>query len=155
MYINKKRSTFLITILALSLLLSGCLISTKTHPTLITDDYNDLRIDKVNNYKIEVEFNPEKKIYTGKQVITYINNTGNILDEIFIHLYPNAFKSEDTAPFLYDDLNTKYKAEFQPGFIDLNKVKVDKKRVNYDIQSSGDTILKLKLNSPLKPEKKV
>ncbi|MBV1822416.1 hypothetical protein KUA25_30885, partial [Bacteroidales bacterium MSK.15.36] len=69
--------------------------------------------------------------------------------------YPNAFKSEDTAPFLYDDLNTKYKAEFQPGFIDLNKVKVDKKRVNYDIQSSGDTILKLKLNSPLKPEKKV
>ena len=155
MYINKKRSTFLITILALSLLLSGCLISTKTHPTLITDDYNDLQIDKVNNYKIEVEFNPEKKIYTGKQVITYVNNTGNILDEIFIHLYPNAFKSEDTAPFLYDDLDTKYKAEFQPGFIDVNEVKVDKKRVNYDIQSSGDTILKLKLNSSLKPDKKV
>ena len=155
MYSKRKISTFLIIVLSLSIILSGCLVSNSTHETLITNDYNDLKVDKLNNYKIEVEFNPREKNYIGKQVITYVNNTDSNLKNIFIHLYPNAFKSKETAPFLDDDFEKIYNGKYEPGFIDLNKVMINKKDVNYEIQGHGDTILKIEPNSALKPNEKL
>lgn len=155
MYKDRNIYIILIFILAFSLLLCGCQISNINHPTLIIDDYNDLEIKNINNYGIKVEFNPEEKTYIGEQIISYVNNTKGPLEEIFIHIYPNAFKSKETAPFLYKDLDKTYEEEKDLGFIDLHKVKINKKKVDYSIQGKGDTILKLNLESPLKSKEKV
>ena len=101
---KKRNIKGLILFVIIALVLVGYSLRTTTseYPTLITDDYNGLSLDQLNHYKIEVELDPEEKTYEGKQWITYINNTGVDLPEIYIHIYPNVFGRKKTAPFLFD-----------------------------------------------------
>lgn len=153
--LGKRKFVFILFLLAISLALSSCGIdTTKNHPTLLTEDYNGLKIDSLNKYTIEVELNTEEKTYSGKQWINYVNNTGVELSEIFIHLYPNAFKTKATAPFFAESIKMTYPDGFKPGFIDIENLKVDKRKVDYDIGGEGDTVLHIELKSPLKPGEK-
>ena len=44
------------------------------------------------DYKIKAEFNPETRIITGEEVITYQNNSKQDLSNLFIKLYQDLFK---------------------------------------------------------------
>lgn len=149
--LRKRKSIFILLLLVFSLVLSSC---GKNCPTLITEDYNGLKLDSLNDYRIEVELDTKEKTYSGKQWINYVNNTGGELSEIFVHLYPNAFKTKETAPFFGDALEMTYPDDFKPGFIDIDNLEVDKRKIDYDIGGEGDTVLHIKLKSPLKAGKK-
>jgi hypothetical protein len=44
------------------------------------------------NYTIEINFNPDTRLLTGKVDIEYINNSPNTLQQIVFKLYPNLYK---------------------------------------------------------------
>src|SRR5699024_4383933 len=118
------------------------------YPTLITEDFNNVKEDEINHYKMDIEFNPKEKNYTGNQIVTYINNTDVELREIYFHLYPNAYKRIDTAPVLFDEIERAFPQGFEPGYIDIEKLLVDNEGVNFNIEGEGDTILKIDLEEP-------
>lgn len=169
---NRKRLSLLLAILLLALSFIGCDVnnnsnavqdekqssdihaseSYKGHPTLITSDFNNVDIDKLNDYTIYVEFNPSTKSYTASQKVEYVNNEDVELNELYFHLYPNAFREKETAPFLFDNFEEAFPDGFKPGGIDIKKLSIDDKSVeNYSIEGHGKTILKLPLEKVLKP----
>lgn len=143
----------IIAILILIFTITGCRNKTKEFPTLIVEDYNGIDLDSIDHYKIDVDFDPTSKTYSANQQVIYTNNTGEELKEIYFHLYPNAYKSIETAPILFD-MTTITKEEYIPGFMDIEAIKIDKEEVDFQIGGVGDTILKLRLSSPLKPNEK-
>lgn len=45
-------------------------------------------LNDINQYDIDVDFNPEEKIIKGNQRVTYINNEEASIDKVYFHLYP-------------------------------------------------------------------
>lgn len=147
----------LIVFVLIAIILLGYSLSTKTdkYPTLLTDDYNGILLDEINHYNIKIEINPVDKTYSGEELITYVNNTGVELNELFIHIYPNTFKVQETAPFLFDSFKETYPDGFKSGYIDINEVSIDKKKTAFEILGRGNTLLKIPLNKPLHPKDKL
>ncbi|RLD18331.1 MAG: hypothetical protein DRI69_10520 [Bacteroidetes bacterium] len=49
------------------------------------------------NYKLDVTLDDVKHEIAGDLDLTFTNNTGNTLEELYMHLYPNAYSSNETA----------------------------------------------------------
>lgn len=150
---KKQRYTYIILIFLIIFIVTSCMEKTKGWPTLVVDDYNGIELDKIDHYEIEVDFDPNNKSYWANQKVIYVNNTKDELKEVYFHLYPNAYKSVETAPILFDS-STISKEEYIPGYMEIEEVLINKKKVDFQIGGVGDTILKLKLPTPLKPNEK-
>ncbi len=146
---NHKR--FLAIILILALLFSGCSIISKVRGN--TKVNIEQSLDK-NKYIIKADLDEANKIMTVTQTVHYKNNENVDLNELYFHVYTNAFKSKETAPFLFDDFNNAYKSGFSPGFTELESIKMTQKDIasnlQYRFEGEGQTILKLELPSSLK-----
>lgn len=107
---------------------------------------------KANAYDIRVVLKPESKTLQVEQRIQYINTENVELKELYFHVYTNAFKAKETAPFLFDDFDRAYSRGFEPGYTEFSAIK-DKagKDIKYSLQGEGNTILKLELPAALKP----
>ncbi len=109
------------------------------------------------NYRINVKMDVEKHQYTGKEILTYKNNSLDTLYNVYFHLYWNAFQPGSAMDWhnqtLEDpdrNLDTRIK-NLKPseiGFIKINYLKQDDSPAAY--QTTG-TILSVKLNKPLAP----
>ncbi|GMG98119.1 peptidase [Tepidimicrobium xylanilyticum] len=150
---NIKRSICFLLSFLLILNLIGCRVKTNHIPTLVVDDLNGIDINDVDHYSIEVDFDPENKSYWAYQRVDYINNSGRELGEIYFHLYPNAFKSMETAPILF--AGKSISKEYEPGFMEIEEIKIGNKRADYEIGGEGDTILRLILPKPLKAKDRI
>ncbi|MDI3533933.1 MAG: hypothetical protein PWQ82_298 [Thermosediminibacterales bacterium] len=80
-------------------------------------------LDKVSRYTIDAEFEPTAKTVKGFQKVHYINNEDTAINEVFFHLYPNAFKDENTLPFFEEEMIKAYPNGFSPGYINVSNVK--------------------------------
>lgn len=94
------------------------------------------KLNNINSYKMNLSFNPDKKLVYGKQIVNYINKSSNDLNEIYFHIYPNAFKKYD-------------------GNIKINDVKIDGKSAEYHIEGADKTLLRVQLKSKLLPNKDI
>lgn len=70
--------------------------------------------NRIANYKIDCRFDPDTKVVTGKEILTWKNISDDNISELQFHLYMNAFK----------DLNSTYftESETVPYFMDDNKI---------------------------------
>lgn len=154
---NRRVLNFILVILLLtSLIFTGCTKTLdKSYSTLIVDDYNGIDIQGINKYVLDIEFDPDEKTYIGKQITTYVNNTGKELDTIYFHTYPNAFNRKETAPFLGEDLDGAYPSGFEPGYIKISKLKISGDDGKFSLQGVGNVILKISLKKPLLPGEKI
>lgn len=112
-----------------------------------------------NEYIIDAVLDPANKVLTAKQKMIYVNNDDVELSELYFHIYANAFKKKETAPFLFDDFSRAYARGFQPGYAELVSVELsggeNRESLEYSLQGEGETILKVKLPEPLQPEKSI
>ncbi len=109
----------------------------------------------INRYDIDAVLDTVNKVLTAEQQVEYVNNEDVDLSELYFHVYTNAFKNKDTAPFLFDDFSRAYERGFQPGYTDIAAVELvggqNRQTLEYNLQGEGDTILRIKLSEPLKP----
>ena len=141
-------------LLALILVIGGCKgpeVTEEIKNTLITQDLNGIDMNNINQYQLELVFNPKEGIVNGTQNTKYINNENTALEEIYFHLYPNSYRNMETAPFLFDSFNAAYPEGFKPGYIDIAELKVEGKVSEYELQGPGETIMKISLDKTLKP----
>lgn len=122
---------------------------------LVVKNLNGINESKLNNYKIEVDLDIEDMSYMGKQSISYVNNTDIDLDEVYFHLYPNAFRNLEGAPILFNTVNSIEALYYIPGYIEIEKVRAKNDNLKWDIIGDKDTILHIKLKEPIKMGKSV
>lgn len=128
----------------------------KTAPTVIAQTVKSS--DPLNEYIITGEIFPNEKKVTASEIVNYINAEKIDLNEIYFHLYPNAFKTKETAPFLFDSFNSAYPNGFSEGSITISAITLNGTPLDLakdtSISGKGSTILKIGLTKPLKPLEK-
>nr|WP_068887060.1 M1 family metallopeptidase [Pedobacter panaciterrae] len=108
------------------------------------------------NYNIDVTLNDQEKSLKGFETIVYKNNSPSELDFIWFHIWPNAYKQESTALFQQiknDTSRVKKLDKYTYGSIEGLNFKVNGKKAVTEAHPNPQYIdvIKLKLNSPLKP----
>jgi hypothetical protein len=108
------------------------------------------------NYRIEAVLNDQEKIVRGHETIIYKNNSGDALNFIWFHVYPNALKSENTAfikQLRKDKTRSKKDAVPGTGYIDSMAFTINDAAAKTEVHPNPDyiDIIKLVLNKPLLP----
>jgi hypothetical protein len=130
-----------------------------------TDGYWQQQAD----YTMEIDMDVTTYLFEGKQNIVYTNNSPDVLDKVFYHLYFNAFQpgSEmdirtqtiaDPSSRLTKNIGTPkdpiYESEIKKlkpnevGYINVQSLLQNGKPLNYKVEG---TILEVQLNQPIQP----
>lgn len=159
--------TLKINILVITML---ALLTTKVHAqdtkiTYKTEGYWQQQAD----YTMNIDMDVDTYQFTGKQHIKYTNNSPDVLDKVFYHLYFNAFQPGSEMDVraqhiktpdrrlatnigtrenpVYESRIAKLKDD-EIGFINIKSLKQNGKKLTYEITG---TIVKVMLNSPIQP----
>jgi len=111
------------------------------------------------NYTIRVSLNDSLHELNADINIEYINNSPDTLNEIFFHLWANAYKNNSTvfAKQLLENGNKKFfeAADSLKGYIDDLYFSVNGEKVDWEYVDGNPDICKLKLKTPLKSGEKI
>lgn len=158
----KLTSVFILIVFTFLTIIGGCDYKRQEPPkapvTVNVPAQAENRADR-NEYKINAVLDPVKNTLSAEQQVTYLNSEDVELTELYFHVYTNAFKKKETAPFLFDDFSRAYSRGFQPGYSEITQVELAGEQartaLQYSLQGEGDTILRVVLPEPLKPQQQV
>ena len=128
----------------ISLLIASSLLAQQT-------SYFQQKVD----YNIAVTLNDEEHSLSGFETFDYTNQSPDILDKLYIHLWPNAYKNAKTAmskqKFRQGDFFMLWAKPTSKGYIDSLDFKVDGTQVKWEYFEGQEDIAVLALPKPLKP----
>lgn len=110
------------------------------------------------NFEIKVSLNDSTHELNAFERIEYINNSPDVLEYIYFHIWPNAYDNNNTAlakQKLEGNWAKLFKIEEQRGYIDSLDFKVNNKTIKWEYDKEHIDICKLHLNKPLKPGEKI
>ncbi|MGM0582261.1 MAG: M1 family metallopeptidase [Bacteroidota bacterium] len=111
------------------------------------------------NYEIEVKLNDKTHTLHAYEEIEYTNNSQDKLDFIWFHLWPNAYKNNNTA--LAKQMITGGSSKFhfaeeaQRGYIDSLNFKANNQTLKWEYHPQHVDIAKVYLTKPLAPGEKI
>ena len=109
------------------------------------------------DYKMDIDMDVQNHTYKGKQTLVYTNNSPDVLDRVFYHLYFNAFQpgSEmDVRSRTISDADGRVKdrisklAPSEQGYLKPTVLRQDGSDVNFQV---AGTVLEVDLNAPIQP----
>lgn len=105
-------------------------------------------IDKISEnlttYAISAELNDEKMEIVGSEKIDYVNNTGEEIDHICLHLYPRAFRQDAIIkPYTALNVATCFPNGLSYGDISIIDVKVNGEIKPFELVGEDEDILKI------------
>lgn len=112
-------------------------------------------LDSINKYEMDLKLDDTNKLLSGTEKVTYCNRSDKTLDDIYFHVYPNAFSKNETVPVMFNDSSYAYPNGFNPCYIDILNVSVDGKKIKYSISGVDSTTLKLELKKPIRKDEYV
>lgn len=106
------------------------------------------------DYKIQVTLNDQQKTLKGQLHLQYTNQSPDTLTYIWFHIWPNAYKNEQTALFkqfrkLNSNKNNSEKITY--GWIDSLQFKINGNTVKTEAHPEWNDVIKLPLSTPLLP----
>lgn len=111
------------------------------------------------NYKIDVRLDDKNHMLTGFERIEYTNNSPDKLEFIYFHLWPNAYKNNQTTlareKFRQEGRHHLFNMERQRGFIDSLNFKVNGKKVFWKFHPDHIDIARVILDEPIEPGEKI
>lgn len=109
-----------------------------------------------NSINIISIFKPESNEIKISQAIKYYNKSESILNEIYLHNWPNAYKDKNTPlakRFIENYSKTFHFAKDKyRGYGKINSISVDYDIANWEITEMNPDFVKIILNKPLKPK---
>ena len=106
------------------------------------------------NYIIDVTLDDTKHQLRGHEEFEYINKSPNELNKIYIHLWPNAYKSGETAlakqQYSQDDDDLKYGPDSLKGNIEGLDFKLNHQSIKWEYDAENPDICVLYLPVPMK-----
>ncbi|MBN4080993.1 M1 family metallopeptidase [Caldithrix abyssi] len=105
------------------------------------------------DYDIEVTLNDTNHTITASEKVLYKNNSPDTLNFIWFHIWPNAYKNDSTAYAKQVGKNSRFSESdsTQRGFIDSLDFYVNGQKADWEYHPEWIDVVKLHLNSPLKP----
>ena len=120
-------------------------------PTLNAQDYWQQEV----NYEISVRLDDERHMLHAFETFEYINHSPDTLDELYIHLWPNAYKNGKSAlaqqMLENGDEGLLNVSNEDSGFIDSLAFQINGTNVNYKMFNGQEDIVVLALFQPLFP----
>lgn len=109
------------------------------------------------DYDINVTLNDKDHTLSGYEKLNYKNNSPDTLNFIWFHIWPNAYKNDSTAFAKQKGSDSKFAQSdlAQRGFIDSLDFTVDGQTVTWESHPEWIDVVKLNLNSPLKPGRSI
>lgn len=109
------------------------------------------------DYTMTIDVDEKNNQYSGRQTLVYTNNSPDVLDKVFYHLYFNAFQPgsemdvrsltiEDPDRRVGDRISKLTPSEI--GYIVPRKLTQDGKKIEYEVVG---TILEVTLKEPIQP----
>ncbi|EDP72838.1 Zn-dependent aminopeptidase, putative [Flavobacteriales bacterium ALC-1] len=122
-----------------------------------TNNYWQQHVD----YDMEIDMDVNSFQYKGKQKLVYTNNSPDVLNRVYYHLYFNAFQPgsemdvrsrtiQDPDRRVGDRISKLLPNEI--GYIKVNSLKQNGKSISYE---TVGTVLEVKLSQPIQPGEKV
>jgi hypothetical protein len=109
-------------------------------------------------YTISVKLDENKNALDGQISMVYTNNSPDVLNQIYMHVWPNAYANRNTAfakQHLENGKTDFYFAKPQDqGSIDSLNFMVNNSSIKWNLTNDIDIAL-LTLNQPLKPDEKI
>ncbi|WP_179021430.1 M1 family metallopeptidase [Winogradskyella forsetii] len=113
------------------------------------------------DYAMEIDMDVNSYQYKGKQKLVYTNNSPDVLNRVYYHLYFNAFQPgsemdvrsltiKDPSPKISDRISKLQPNEI--GYIKVNSLKQNGKTISH---STVGTVLEVQLDKPIGPGEKV
>ncbi len=104
------------------------------------------------DYKINIELDTaQHKIY-GSELLKYFNNSPDTLPELWLHLYPNAYRDRNSVWAKEEEKMKNFSFSLarvkDRGYISIESLLVDTAALGYEI---NDTKMRVLLNRPLQP----
>lgn len=104
-------------------------------------------------YKQELVFNEETNVLEGKEIVGFYNYTDNILEEIKLHLYPNAFRQGAKANIIsLANYEKAYPNGKSYGNIYIESVSVGAKYLEYEVTGEDENILSVQTGREIFPD---
>ena len=111
------------------------------------------------NYVIDVSLNDQLHTLDGFEKITYVNNSPDTLTYIWFHLWPNAYKNDQTAfsDQMLQNGDTKFyfSSKEERGYINRLDFKVNGSPARTEDHPNHIDIIKLLLPKPLSPSQQI
>ncbi len=116
--------------------------------------------DRVTGYTFDVELDPEAKTVSGIMNAYWVNISENIVPDIRLHMYPNAFRSNKSTSSIESGRSHRGSHEIDFGWVDILSIHDGKgadlfdsmKYIQPDDQNSNDmTVLQVILNEAAMP----
>ncbi|CAM1352210.1 Peptidase M1 [Tenacibaculum crassostreae] len=135
--------------------------TTNTKPVKATVQNNNGYWQQHVDYKMDIDMDVKTYQYKGNQKLVYTNNSPDVLDKVFYHLYFNAFQPNsqmdirsrniaDPDGRVGDRISTLSPSEI--GYIKVNSLKQNGTAVRHE---TVGTILEVTLNQPIQPGESV
>lgn len=107
------------------------------------------------NYTIQVTLDDKKHTLRGQESIEYTNNSPDALSEVFVHLWMNAYRNDQTAfakQLARDQEGRARLKRFRDhGFVDSLRFTVDDQPASYTVEGGDIDVIRLKLPKPIAP----
>ena len=109
-----------------------------------------------SHYDISIEYNEEEHTANCKQVVNYVNNSNNTFEEIYFHLYPNAFREDAIKPLVSTaNFEKAYPNGESYGEINIHNVTYEKIGLKFEIGGEDLNILMVNLPETLYPNESI
>lgn len=113
------------------------------------------------DYKMDIDFDVKKNQFEGKQLLKYTNNSPDTINQVFYHLYFNAFQPgsvmdvrnvnlPDSDPRVAGRITELKKSEI--GYHEIESLKLNGQKTDFEVNG---TILEVNLPSSILPGKTV
>jgi len=105
-------------------------------------------------YNIEASLDTQKNIILGREEVSFTNKTGHDLSELYLHVYPNAFKRGSNSQYQRDlwalagiDPARIYANPEDDAFMEIRSVQAEGRPLSF---SMDDTLMRVSLDKALK-----
>ncbi len=106
----------------------------------------------LTTYKMNLEYNDVEHTLTGKENVVYYNNSQNMFEKLYFHLYPNAFREGAKNKIVSQSHeNEAFPNGNSYGNIEIDSVLCGNEKINYTIEGEDCNILAVKLVEELYP----
>ena len=111
------------------------------------------------NYRISVRLDDENHRLRAFEEFEYINNSPDVLDKIYVHLWPNAYKNENTAlakqQYQGGEMDLRFGSDSIKGWIDSLDFRSNDVPMKWELDKEHIDIAILHLPQPLNPGSRI
>lgn len=110
----------------------------------------------MSTYNLDLDVDCNNKLLKGNMNLEYKNNCNEGLEQLYFHLYPNAFKDKDGELKPVSDFNfdKAYPNGFSSGSIAINEVDINGENATFALGGECENILIVNLKGTLFPDEK-